>query len=136
MLAAQVGKALDRSFDDALAAFGGSRPTWLVLLAIKSGAGHTQSAVADRVGISGPTLVHHLDRLESSGLVVRNRDPANRRLQSITLTGDGDALFLRLRDAAVTFDRRLRAGFGEGDVIELRRMLTTMLTNVTPTEGV
>jgi MarR family transcriptional regulator, transcriptional regulator for hemolysin len=60
MLIARVGKQVDRAFDDALADAGGSRPTWLILLAVKTGAGSTQSGIAERVGISGPTLIHHL----------------------------------------------------------------------------
>ncbi len=44
--------------------------------------------------------------MESAGLVTRRRDPANRRLHLVELTPAGDALFLRLRDAATAFDRR------------------------------
>jgi MarR family transcriptional regulator, transcriptional regulator for hemolysin len=134
MLVARIGKALDRAFDDALAVAGGTRPIWLVLLAVKSGAGRTQSGIAERVGISGPTLIHHLDRLETAGLVVRTRDRANRRLQTITLTADGDALFFRLRDAAVAFDRRLHAGISDPEMSELRRLLTVLHDNVTATQ--
>ena len=143
---ARAGKAADRAFDDALAAAGGNRPTWLVLLAVKAGAGRTQTGLADRIGISGPTLTHHLDRLEAAGLVQRTRDPANRRVQTIGLTAAGDTVFLRLRNAAVEFDRRLRLRLTESDVAALRRMLTVLYDNVTaapsmaggssPTKGV
>jgi MarR family transcriptional regulator, transcriptional regulator for hemolysin len=128
---ARTGKALDRAFDDALAAAGGTRPTWLILLAVKSGAGRTQSSIAERVGISGPTLIHHLDRLETAGLVVRTRDPANRRLQTITLTAAGDALFARLRAAAAAFDRRLRTGISDAELTELRQLLAALHDNLT-----
>jgi MarR family transcriptional regulator, transcriptional regulator for hemolysin len=133
ILVARTGKVLDRAFDDALAAVGGTRPTWLVLLAVKAGSGHTQSGIAERVGISGPTVTHHLDHLEAAKLVVRTRDPGNRRLQSISLTTDGDALFLRLRDAAVAFDRRLQAGVSDTEITELRRLLTALQDNVSAT---
>lgn len=130
MLVARVGKALDRAFDEALAVAGGTRPTWLILLAVKSGAGTTQTELAKHVGISGPTLIHHLDRLESSALVARTRDPANRRPYTITLTPAGDELFVRLRDAAVAFDRRLRDGISDQRIAELRGVLTTLSDNV------
>jgi MarR family transcriptional regulator for hemolysin len=135
MLVARVGKALDRAFDDALAAAGGTRPVWLILLAVKSGAGTTQTTLARHVGISGPTLIHHLDRLESTGLVARTRDPANRRPYTITLTSAGDELFVRLRDAAVAFDRRLRNGIGERRIADLRRALTALSDNLVSTES-
>jgi MarR family transcriptional regulator for hemolysin len=133
MLVARVGKALDRAFDEALAAAGGTRPTWLILLAVKSGAGTTQTELAKHVGISGPTLIHHLDRLESTALVARTRDPANRRPYTITLTPAGDELFVRLRDAAVAFDRRLRDGISDRKIAELRGVLAALSDNLVST---
>jgi MarR family transcriptional regulator for hemolysin len=130
MLVARAGKALERAFDDALAAAGGTRPTWLILLAVKSGAGATQANLARHVGISGPTLLHHLDRLEAEGLVARTRDPANRRPYTIALTQAGEAQFLQLRDTAVEFDRRLRTGLSERRIADLRRTLSALSKNV------
>ena len=126
----RTGKEVERAFDEALAAAGGSRPTWLILLAVKTGAGRTQARLAGRVGISGPTLTHHLDRLEAAGTLRRTRDPGNRREYTITLTAAGEALFLRLRAAAVAFDRRLRAGLSSADTAELRRLLTALHDNL------
>jgi MarR family transcriptional regulator for hemolysin len=134
VLVARVGKALERAFDDALAAAGGTRPTWLILLAVKSGAGRTQADLARHVGISGPTLIHHLDRLESAGLVARTRDPANRRPYTISLTPAGDEMFLRLRDAAVAFDGRLRNGISDRRIADLRRLLAALSDNLVSTD--
>lgn len=131
ILLARTGRALDRAFDDALAAAGGNLPTWLVLLAVKFRAGRTQSGIADGVGVSGATITHQLDHLEAAGLVVRARDPEDRRLQTITLTADGDALFDRLRDAALEFDLRLRSGIADVEIAGLRQLLTALHDNVT-----
>jgi MarR family transcriptional regulator for hemolysin len=68
--------------------------------------------------------------MESAGLVTRRRDPANRRLHLVELTPAGEALFLRLRDAATAFDQRLRAGLSEGDVGQLEVLLTRLRDNV------
>lgn len=135
VLVAQTSKVLDRAFDDALAFAGGSRPTWLILLAVKSGAGTRQSALADRVGISGPTLTHHLDKLEAAGLVRRNRDPNNRRAQSIELTAGGETMFVRLRDAAIAFDTRLRAGLDDDAVAAVVTILRQLSSNVRDTSA-
>ena len=106
-----------------------------MLLAVKSGSGRTQSGLAERVGISGPTLTHHLDRMVGAGLVARTPDPANRRAQVITLTSDGETLFAHLRDAAVTFDATARRGLGDADMEQLRRALSVLHDNVTSTAG-
>jgi len=135
MVLARVGKAVDRAFDDALATVGGSRSTWLVLLAAKSSANANQTKIAGLLGISGPTLIHHLDRMVSAGLVVRTRDPADRRPNSIMLTAAGEKEFRRLRGAAVAFDARLRSGLTEAQLADLRAVLAAIGDNVGHEEG-
>ena len=129
---ARVAKALGQAFDDALAQAGGSRPTWLILLALKSRDWPRQRDIADAVGITGATLTHHLDGLERAGLVERGRDPSNRRLQVVELTAAGEEAFHRLRRAAQDFDRRLRAGLDDDDIARLRATLTRLHDNALP----
>lgn len=45
-------------------------------------------------------------------------------------TPDGDALFFRLRDAAIAFDQRLRAGLLESETGQLEALLTRLRDNV------
>jgi MarR family transcriptional regulator, transcriptional regulator for hemolysin len=126
----RVSRAVSRAFDDALAAAGGSLPIWLVLISLKSGQRASQRELADAVGIQGATLTHHLNAMESAGLVTRRRDPGNRRMHLVELTPDGDALFLRLVQAATAFDARLRAGLTEHDIGQLETLLTRLRDNV------
>jgi MarR family transcriptional regulator, transcriptional regulator for hemolysin len=126
----RVARTVSRAFDETLAEAGGSLPVWLVLISLKSSPSASQRDLAAKVGIQGATLTHHLDTMESSGLVTRRRDPANRRLHLVELTPAGEALFLRLRNAATAFDQRLRAGLSEGDVGQLEGLLTRLRDNV------
>jgi MarR family transcriptional regulator for hemolysin len=126
----RVAKSLHRAFDDALAEEGGSLPTWLILVSVKSGRPGTQRELAAAVGIRGATLTHHLASLERDGVVSRRRDPDNRRVQVVELTDAGEALFDRLRQAAVAFDARLRDGLSEGELDQLRSLLDRLARNV------
>jgi MarR family transcriptional regulator, transcriptional regulator for hemolysin len=126
---AGTAKRLSRAFDDTLAEAGGSRPVWLILLALKVQPPQTQRELAAAVGIEGATLTHHLDAMQRAGLVTRERMPENRRVQRVELTEDGERTFLRLRDAAVRFDARIRAGLSDADVDRLRELLETLETN-------
>src|SRR5882757_4210737 len=83
---ARTAKAVSRAFDAALVEAGGSLPVWLVLLSLRSGRPGTQRELAEAVGIQGATLTHHLSAMERDDLVVRHRDPANRRVQQVELT--------------------------------------------------
>jgi MarR family transcriptional regulator, transcriptional regulator for hemolysin len=127
---AQAAKAVGRAFDDALAQAGGSVPVWLVLITLKSRPFASQRELAGAVGIQGATLTHHLNAMESAGLVTRRRDPGNRRLHLVQLTDDGEALFRRLREAAADFDARLRAGLSEEDLEQARQLLSRLRGNV------
>ncbi len=126
----RVAKVASRAFDDALAAGGGSLPVWLVLLSLKTRRLTNQRELADAVGIQEATLSHHLRGMVEAGLVTRDRDPANRRIHQVRLTGAGEAAFLRLRDTAVAFDRRLRTGLSDEDTDTLSRLLGRLEDNV------
>jgi MarR family transcriptional regulator for hemolysin len=127
---ARVSRTVRRAFDDVLAEAGGSLPVWLVLISLKSGQLASQRELAEAVGVQGATLTHHLNAMESAGLVTRRRDPANRRLHLVELTPAGDELFFRLRDAATAFDQRLRTGFSDTEASQLETLLTRLRDNV------
>ncbi|MGE5857395.1 MAG: MarR family winged helix-turn-helix transcriptional regulator, partial [Solirubrobacterales bacterium] len=75
------------------------------------------------------TLTHHLNAMESAGLVVRSRDPENRRSHVVRRTPTGDDMFLRLRQAATAFDKRLRRGLSATDLDTLRTLLDRLSEN-------
>ena len=126
----RVSRIVSRAFDDALAEAGGSLPMWLVLISLKSGQPASQRALADAIGIQAATLTHHLDAMESAGLVTRRRDPQNRRLHVVELTPAGDALFVRMRAAATAFDKRLRVGLSQPEAAQLEELLARLRDNV------
>jgi MarR family transcriptional regulator, transcriptional regulator for hemolysin len=132
---ARVARVVSRAFDAALAEAGGSLPTWLVLLTLKTRPVANQRELAAGVGIQGATLTHHLNAMESDGLLTRRRDPANRRVHLVELTERGEAAFLRLRAVAMGHDTRLRAGFSEPELDALRALLERLRANVAE-EGV
>ena len=127
---ARTAKSVSRAFDDALAQAGGSLPVWLVLLNIKSQRLGNQRELADEVGIKQATLTHHLNAMDAQGLVTRRRDPANRRVHLVELTEAGEAAFVRLRDAALAFNERLRRGFSDGELAGLEELLRRLERNV------
>jgi MarR family transcriptional regulator for hemolysin len=125
-----TAKRVSRAFDEALAAVGGSRPLWLILISMKSRRLASQEELAGAVGIRGATLTHHLDAMETEGLITRRRDPRNRRVHLLELTTKGDAAFHGMRGAAADFDRRLRVGLAESDTARLAELLDRLEANV------
>jgi MarR family transcriptional regulator, transcriptional regulator for hemolysin len=121
---------VSRAFNDALAAAGGSVPTWLILTNLQREAWPAQHQLARALGIEGPTLTRHLDALEQAGLVVRNREPNDRRTVRVELTDAGREKHSELLQAVIAFNRRLRSGLSEGEIDELRGLLTRLEHNV------
>jgi MarR family transcriptional regulator for hemolysin len=129
VLLARAAKTLSRSFDAALAERGGSLATWLVLLSLTGAEHRSQRSIAAEVGVEGPTLTHHLNRMEADGLVTRARDPRNRRAHLVALTDEGRAAFQTLLGVVIGFDQRLRAGLSDDELATLRGLLHRLAAN-------
>jgi MarR family transcriptional regulator for hemolysin len=89
LLLSQTAKRLSRAFDDGLAAVGGSLPRWLILVSLIRQGKISHGDLAQRIGVQGPTLTHHLDAMAEQGLILRERLPDNRRVQMASLTPAG-----------------------------------------------
>ena len=131
---ARAARGVSRAFDEALGDAGGSLPMWLVLLNLKIARAANQRRLAEAVGVTEATLTHHLNAMETAGLVTRRRDPDNRRIHVVELTDAGEAAFLRLREAAMAFDRRLRRGVSADEEATLEDVLSRLAANVADNE--
>jgi MarR family transcriptional regulator for hemolysin len=126
----QAARAVERAFDDALAEAGGTLPVWLILLNLKIRRPGNQRELAEAVGVREATLTHHLNAMDARGLITRTRDAANRRVQVVALTGEGEAAFTRLRGVAMAFDAKLRSGLTDSDIGQLETLLGKLAANV------
>jgi MarR family transcriptional regulator, transcriptional regulator for hemolysin len=131
----QAARAVERAFDEALGEAGGTLPIWLVLLNLKIRKPANQRELAAAVGVREATLTHHLNAMDARGLVTRTRDAANRRVQVVALTEAGEAAFDRLRDTAIAFDAKLRAGLTDTDLTTLSTLLSHLAANVGATDA-
>jgi MarR family transcriptional regulator, transcriptional regulator for hemolysin len=123
-------RLVSRAFDDTLEQAGGSLPVWLVLLNLKIQRQANQRRLAEAVGVTEATLTHHLGAMERAGLLVRRRDPSNRRNHLVELTAAGEAAFTRLAAAARAFDQQLRTSLKPADIATLRALLDRLCQNV------
>jgi MarR family transcriptional regulator for hemolysin len=132
---ARTSKVVAQAFDAALVEAGGTLPVWLTLLSVKSKELANQRELAGMIGIQGATLTHHLNAMETQGLLTRRRDPENRRVHQVALTEAGEALFEKLRLAAVDFDKRLRAGIPDDRLAEFAEVLAMLRRNAEPLQS-
>jgi MarR family transcriptional regulator, transcriptional regulator for hemolysin len=102
-------KAVREWVDGRLADAGSSLATWIVLSQTMDGSEPSQRQLAERVGIGGATLVRHLDRLETEGLVVRQPDHNDRRVTRVQITPAGRRHMAKLTKVANAIDADMRA---------------------------
>ena len=102
-----LGKELREAFHAMLAEHGATIPTWAVLNTAHGNPGLSQVNLAAQIGIEGPTVARHLDRLCAEGLVERRRDPSDRRVVRISLTDAGEARWAELREVGQAMESRL-----------------------------
>ena len=125
----RAARTVSRAFDATLAEAGGSLPVWLVLVSVKGRQHGAQRDIAGAIGIEGATLTHHLNKMETAGLLTRRRDPANRRVHQVELTDDGDRLFFTLLERVIAFDQQLRTGLDDAELDQLRTLLDRLAAN-------
>ena len=113
---------------------GGALTTWLVLLALQGGDGRLQTDLAAFAGIQGPTLVHHLNKMESDGLIVRTRTSGDRRVHWVTINPAGQRLFDELKGRAGAFDLALRERLNKTEITLLRGLLQKLVDSVSKLE--
>jgi MarR family transcriptional regulator for hemolysin len=131
----QTARVAERAFDEALGQAGGTLPVWLILLNLKTRKPANQRELAAAVGVREATLTHHLNSMDARGLITRTRDAANRRVQVVALTEAGETAFESLRDAAMAFDLKLRAGLSDTDLATLSTLLDRLASNAGRSDG-
>ena len=116
-------KVVRERLDERLAAEGGSLPQWIVLRALSEAPRLSHRELADRMYLSGPTITHHLDRMEASGLITRTRDVADRRVVHVAMTPAGAERFRELEAVADSTDAEVRALLAPEDAACLHHLL-------------
>ena len=122
-----VADVLDRR----LAEKGASLWNWVLLREAANADGSCQRELAGLMRIEPSTLVRHLDRLESDGLVERRPDPGDRRRARIVVTAAGRARLRELQTVAQGMDAELRRLLSAEEVEVLGDVLMRIHTHFT-----
>ncbi|AZY49349.1 MarR family winged helix-turn-helix transcriptional regulator [Bordetella avium] len=103
-----LSRAYRSAADKALVDFGLSQATaWPVILTGRLGDGVRQGALAEALGVEGPSLVRVLDQLVAAGLMERREATQDRRAKTIHLTASGKALCEQVEAVLVQLRRQL-----------------------------
>jgi len=109
-------RAVKDILDERLAARGASLWNWVLLREATRASGASQRELADLMHIEPPTLVRHLDRLESDGYVERRPDPDDRRRLLVFVTPAGRRRLAELQKVADSTDVELRSLLDDDEI--------------------
>jgi MarR family transcriptional regulator, organic hydroperoxide resistance regulator len=128
-----AGHAFNRAYRPLLRELDLTYPQYLIMLLLWQREGMTVKALGECLFLDSGTLTPLLKRLETAGLVKRERDAKDQRVVNITLTPQGHAL--RARAAKVPQAMAKAIGRSEEDRAALQREITRlrdMLNAATP----
>jgi MarR family transcriptional regulator for hemolysin len=119
--------ALDARLKD----LGVGQSGWLTIAMIaKSTTDLSQRALADLLGVEGPSVVAMLDRLEQAGLVLRAPCPTDRRVKLVHLTDSGRELFAKVRKEADAFRATVLAEVDPAALAAATALLEALRTRI------
>jgi DNA-binding MarR family transcriptional regulator len=127
MLAA-LDKALEA--DAELAALEISSAQFIVIAALAlAESAKSASDLCRGISYDAGAMTRMIDRLESKGLIRRNRRPDDRRVVYLELTDEGSRAYPRMREVSMGVVNRFLRGFSQVEARQLEGYLTRMLEN-------
>jgi MarR family transcriptional regulator for hemolysin len=119
--------ALDARLKD----LGVGQSGWMTIAIVaKSRVELSQRALADQLGVEGPSVVAMLDRLEQAGLVLRTPSPTDRRVKLVHLTDAGHALYAKVRKEADAFRVSVLDGVPPAQLATATTVLETLRARI------
>jgi DNA-binding MarR family transcriptional regulator len=103
-----------------------------ILAVLAEGSRETQGAIAAALGYDKGQLVGMLDELEESGLVVRQRDQADRRRQVVQMTPAGRKALERARRLSARLEDEFLSSLNEKERAQLRMLLRRLAEQHVP----
>jgi DNA-binding MarR family transcriptional regulator len=91
------------------------------------------SALAEAVHVDVSTVSRQVSTLVELGLIERGPDPDDRRAQALSVTADGEALLLAIRDGRDRWLQALLADWSDDDVRDFTAHLARFATGLEAT---
>ncbi|HEX6449587.1 MAG TPA: MarR family transcriptional regulator [Trebonia sp.] len=105
----------------------------LAVLSVLAEGPVSQARLGDLVGVNRTVMITVVGRLEEAGLVLRERDPADRRRYALAITSDGRTLLAAMLTAARQADSALLAPLSAAQRQRLENALLQLLPDLTGT---
>lgn len=124
MTIGEVARCWRTKLNERLRPLGLSQARWMVLLHLsKRGDGVVQKALAEWLGIEGPTLVRILDRMTEDGWIERRESATDRRAKTVHLTKQSCAIIKQINKVAAQLRGEMLVDIDPADIEACMRVL-------------
>jgi MarR family transcriptional regulator, transcriptional regulator for hemolysin len=117
-------------FDRALAPLGITRSQWWVLAFISRKDGLPQTRLANELDVGKVAVGALIDRLETSGFVIRQADPVDRRVKRVYVTKQARGFLEKLRKETDKFNAKIVNGIDRKQLEAASEALLAMKHNL------
>jgi DNA-binding MarR family transcriptional regulator len=126
-LLARLGRVASRQLTEELLGTGLKPSQASILILLRDLGPMSQQALGERLHVDPSNLVAFLNALEGEGLLVRKRDPSDRRRHIVEITPQGIKRAPGCDECVVALEDQLFAGLSAEDREHLHRMLAHVL---------
>lgn len=135
-LLAATARAWRYALDARLQPLGLSRAQWMVLLHVsRADEPLTQTALANRYGVEGPTMAGLLDRMERAGWIERRVGETDRRSKTVHLTETARRLSRRIERVAGQLRTELLEDIPDQEIACCMQLLTRICDRARLSDG-
>ena len=126
----RVSKKMADAFNDRLIPLGVTRVQWMALYYLGIDEGISQKELGEKMNIKDSTVARLIDRMEREDLVVRAKDPTDRRISSLNLSEKGkimrEELLIEGENMSEVFSRNIT----DEEMEVFKYVLNKMIDNI------
>lgn len=125
-----VSRLRRSAFDRCLKPLSVTRSQWWVLAYLSREDGMTQSQLAEELDLGKVAVGGLIDRLEKGGLLRREADAADRRVNRVFLEPKSKSLIARMRKVSHRLNQQILGGLADADLETATATLGAMKRNI------
>jgi DNA-binding MarR family transcriptional regulator len=126
-LLCKLSETVKREADEAFSAYGLRGSHHALLRVLRAGGAMSQQDMASHLTVDPSTIVDLVDHLEKHQLVVRSRNPMDRRVSLLDLTGAGRRRLAAADERATTIQTEILAKLSPAEGEQLRQLLLRLV---------
>ncbi len=101
-----------------------------IIMIVYENDGCSQKEIAEKMGVTPPTVNVSIQRLEKVDIVCRKRDEKDQRIMRVYLTENGKRIVQEIKEESKSVEKVMFSNFNETELCLMRRFFEQILDNI------